>query len=132
MTEAPFLLVLIAHGSRDPRWRAPFEALRESIQLQVLAQKKEACVALCYMEMAQPDLSTAVREALQQQPSIKEARILPLLMAAGAHFANEIQEQTHALKQQFPQLHIELLPPAGEAPGVKAALQQLALEALRA
>jgi sirohydrochlorin cobaltochelatase len=45
-------LILIAHGSRDPRWQQPFEQL-----LQRLKQAKPgAAIELAYMEFAEPTL----------------------------------------------------------------------------
>jgi sirohydrochlorin cobaltochelatase len=124
------LVLLVAHGSRDPRWRQPFEALLQWAQGQPDAETHP--VALAYMEMAEPNVLQAVEKALGQYPAIQAIDVLPLLMAAGAHFANEIQEETTALSQRWPHLAITLAQPAGEHPLLQAALKALITEAREA
>ena len=51
-------LVLFAHGSPDPRWRAPFERLAD----EVAAEAGRERVRLAYMESAEPTLFEALRE----------------------------------------------------------------------
>ena len=48
-------IVLFAHGARDPRWAAPFEA----VALRVRAQRPDARVALAYLELMAPTLADA-------------------------------------------------------------------------
>jgi sirohydrochlorin cobaltochelatase len=121
------LLVLVAHGSRDPRWRAPFESLIQAMQDELGANKP---VKLAYMEMAEPDLQTVVKQALEAQPSLNTVVVWPMLMAAGAHFSTDIQEQTAALRHEFSGLNVELLPPVGEHPAMRKLLVYLAEEAV--
>lgn len=121
------LLVLVAHGSRDPRWRAPFESLVQAMQDELGAGKP---VKLAYMEMAEPDLKTVVKQALQAQTSLETVVVWPMLMAAGAHFSTDIQEQTAALRAEFPAIKVELLPPVGEHPALRKLLVYLAEEAI--
>jgi sirohydrochlorin cobaltochelatase len=120
------LLVLMAHGSRDPRWRAPFETLLEQLRQEQGALQP---IALCYMEMAEPTLRQVVQEALHQNPALTTVKILPLLMAAGAHFANDIKALTLDLRHQHPQLSVLVAPPVGEHPQVQAALKYVVEEA---
>lgn len=120
------LLALVAHGSRDARWRAPFEALEAKLKPLVLPKKAR----VCYMEMASPTLKEVVSQAINES-TLEKVVILPLLMAAGAHFANEIQEQTEELRQLYPKVKLELLSPVGEHPELQAALVSVALQALK-
>jgi sirohydrochlorin cobaltochelatase len=120
------LLVLVAHGSRDPRWRTPFESLVQAMQTELGAGKP---VKLAYMEMAEPDLLTVVKTAVAQQPELETVVVWPMLMAAGAHFATDIQEQSAALRQAFTGLSVEVLPPVGEHPALRQLLIYLAEEA---
>jgi sirohydrochlorin cobaltochelatase len=122
------LLVLIAHGSRDPRWRAPFERLLEQLAQELGAEQP---LALCYMEMAEPTLNQVVQQALQEKPRINTLKLVPLFMAAGAHFANDIKALTHDLRHQYPQLTVLVAPPVGEHPQVQAALKHIAAQALK-
>jgi sirohydrochlorin cobaltochelatase len=106
----PDLLVLMAHGSRDPRWRQPFEAL--------VSRLPHRTVALCYMEMAEPTLA----QVIDQFRPTQSVTILPLFMAAGAHVANDIAALADSLKVEHPSLTVSILPPVGEHSEVQAAL----------
>ena len=48
-------IVLFAHGSRDPEWARPFEALAAT-----LSGKVDASVKLAYLELMQPSLEQAI------------------------------------------------------------------------
>ena len=51
-------IVLFAHGSRDPLWRAPIEAVATRI-----AQQAPDCPVRCaYLELTTPDLPQAVAD----------------------------------------------------------------------
>ncbi|MFY7857790.1 MAG: sirohydrochlorin chelatase, partial [Rubrivivax sp.] len=48
-------LILFAHGARDPRWSAPFEA----VAAQVRAQRPGLSVRLAFLEFMSPSLPEA-------------------------------------------------------------------------
>ena len=58
-------IVLFAHGSRDPLWRAPMEAVRQHIE----AQSAAAAVRCAYLELCAPSLPDAVQELLAESAS---------------------------------------------------------------
>jgi sirohydrochlorin cobaltochelatase len=117
-------LVLLAHGSKDPRWRIPFEQIVEAVQ----GQTGKTKVRLAYMEFAEPTLMDVVRECAGQQ--ILHLRILPLFLSIGAHLARDVPEQVNEAKAQFPQLEIEVLAPVGEDPRLAGLIQQIVIETL--
>jgi sirohydrochlorin cobaltochelatase len=118
-------LVLLAHGSKDPRWRAPFEQLAQRLRQELGDQN----VRLAYMEFIAPTLMDVASECVGQQ--IVRLKVLPLFMAVGAHIAKDIPEQAAAAQRQFPQLTIEVLPPIGEDVRLLQLVEQLALEAAK-
>ena len=124
----PTLVVLMAHGSSDPRWRAPFEALLERLIPLFSAQNQQ--VALCYMERAQPTLEGVLEAAAQRTTGPLKVVVLPLFMAAGAHYSEDITPLLAQVQAQYPQWHFSLQPPIGEHPKTQALLEALALEAL--
>ena len=65
-------VVVFAHGSRDPLWRQPVEAVAASIA----ASDPQAIVRCAYLELTAPDLATAVRELVQAGAT--RVRVLPL------------------------------------------------------
>ena len=117
-------LILLAHGSRDPRWAEPFQRLARDV-----GSAAPAKVRLAYMEFARPTLAEVVAELAAE--GIRQARLLPLFMAGGAHVARDIPEQVAAARSAHPGLAIEVLPPIGENPRVFALLAEIAAAAAR-
>jgi sirohydrochlorin cobaltochelatase len=114
--------VLFAHGSIDPRWRAPFEKLLADLQ----ASRGEDAVRLAYMEFARPSLEDVAAEAARD--GVSRLRVLPLFMAAGAHVAADIPVQARLARMHG--LDVEVLPPVGEHPRFAALLRELARDAM--
>ena len=100
-------LVMIAHGSRDPRWREPFERLHATIR-----RTTSKSVKLAYMEFISPTLIECARDAVAEGAT--QIEILPVFMAGGAHVATDIPEQAQQIRNQFPELEVNVLPPIGE------------------
>ena len=118
-------LILLAHGSPDPRWLTPFEKLTETL--------KAACgnerVRLAYLEFTVPTLYEAASAAARS--GFCHLRILPLFMAGGGHVDRDIPVQVEQLVWELPEVVIDILPPVGEDPRVVAAIGDIATEALR-
>jgi sirohydrochlorin cobaltochelatase len=117
-------LVLFAHGSSDPRWRAPFERLYRELQ-QELGREH---VALAYMEFVSPTLREVAERALKEE--VTTLVLLPLFMAAGGHVAADIPKQIQEIQACNCSLHVEVLPPIGEDARVQSLLKTIATEAL--
>lgn len=97
-------LILIAHGSKDPRWKKTFEDLKSSI--------KNEKVKLCYMEFIKPDLMEIVFECVNE--GAEKIKVLPLFMAGGGHVDRDIPTQVSDAKKKYPKLNFEVLKPIGE------------------
>jgi sirohydrochlorin cobaltochelatase len=115
-------LVLLAHGSRDPRWRAPFETFAASLTTDLGDHK----VRLAYMEFVAPTLVDTAEEAVRD--GIRALKVLPLFMAGGAHVDQDIPAQVAAVKARFPDLELTVLAPIGEHPRMVAVMQDIAKE----
>lgn len=107
-------LILLAHGSNDPDWRAPFQALCQ--QLQPLP------VTLAFMEMAEPTLATVVASLVSQPTPPTHIDILPLFMAQGGHLKHDVPRQVEAMQSQYPAIQFGLMPPVGQHPLVVQAM----------
>ena len=103
-----FCLILYAHGSRDPRWREPFERLAKDLEADLGADT----VRLAYLEFVGPTLAEAVRAATLD--GAETVRVLPLFLAAGAHVREDLPAEVARLRESGPDVEIELLPPLGE------------------
>ncbi|KAA0013192.1 cobalamin biosynthesis protein CbiX [Billgrantia pellis] len=114
-------LILLAHGSSDPKWRAPFAQLHEA-----LAARLQTPLQLAYMELSEPSLETAVAEL--SASGIQRAEILPLFFAAGRHLRRDVPAQVEALRAAHPHMALTLLPPVGEHPAFVDALAAVIAE----
>lgn len=114
-------LILLAHGSSDARWRAPFERFHAA-----LAERLSTPLRLAYMELSEPSLETTVAELAAA--GIERAEILPLFFAAGRHLRHDVPAQVAALGEAWPGLRLTLLPPVGEHPAFVEALAAVIAE----
>lgn len=112
-------LILLAHGSSDPRWRKPFEHLVRDLA----AESDGNSPLLAYMEFVPPTLADAVAEAGRR--GFRRIAILPLFMSGGGHVANDIPAQAEAARQAHPGVAIRVLPPVGEHPRFQKVLKEI-------
>jgi len=110
-----YALVLLAHGSSDPRWRAPFERFRDA-----LAPRLGTPIRLAYMELCEPSLETTVADLTAA--GTRRIDVLPLFFAAGRHLRKDVPTQIEALRGRHDGLELSLLPPVGEHPAFIEAL----------
>ena len=118
------VLVLLAHGSPDPDWQRPFTQLHEALQ----ADYGQSRIRLAYMEFVGPALDETVKEAIDE--GHRRVRVLPLFMAAGGHFKNDIVPMVDGLNERYAEATVELLEPVGEHPRLVAALRDIVGESL--
>lgn len=116
-----YSLILLAHGSSDAKWRAPFEHLHEA-----LAARMAADLKLAYMELSEPSLESTVAELAAS--GTRRAEILPLFFAAGRHLRKDVPAQVEALRAAHPGIDLQLLPPVGEHPAFVEALAAVIAE----
>ena len=102
--------ILIAHGSKKPEWAAPFRKLTEDLRQEL----GEDAVYLCFMENTSPTLLEIAPEIMKT--SVRKYRLLPLFMAKGAHFFEDIPAEMAKVKAAFPGMESELLEPIGLNP----------------
>jgi len=103
-------LILIAHGSKNPDWVAPFQKMTADLR-QDMGQH---AVYLCFMEIAEPGLMEVARQIVENGD--QQCRLLPMFMAKGNHFYDDIPAQVKEVKTAFPELEVELLQPVGQHP----------------
>lgn len=115
------LLLLLAHGSRDPAWQRPFQEMTASI-----AANQPHPVKLGFMELCAPSLEDIAQELPEDQPCNVE--ILPLFFAAGRHLRRDVPEQITDLNQRFPHLNFTLHDPVGVHPKMTEALTAIAAD----
>ncbi|MFM7330085.1 MAG: sirohydrochlorin chelatase [Brachymonas sp.] len=138
-------ILLFAHGSRDPLWRKPIEA----VALQITSQQPRLSVACAYLELCEPSLAQAAEQMilrLQNRPIVTinkialhadsmpgssqkriKIRILPMFLGMGKHAREDLPELAAELRNAHPDVDFEIAAAVGEDPRVTALLAQLAL-----
>jgi sirohydrochlorin cobaltochelatase len=112
-------VLLFAHGARDPRWAAPFEAVAARLKPQVE-------VELAFLEFMKPDLRSA-GEALVAR-GCTAIDVVPLFLGAGGHVRQDVPPLIEALRAAHPGLEVRLKPAIGESAAVIEAMARVAME----
>jgi LysR family cys regulon transcriptional activator len=86
-------IVLLAHGSRDERWREPIEA----VAARVLQDDPAAHVVCAYMELATPDLHSAAGGLIADGATA--IRIVPLFLGMGKHAREDLPHAARCAPQ---------------------------------
>jgi sirohydrochlorin cobaltochelatase len=147
-------IILFAHGSRDPLWRKPIEAVGERIR----AEQPGLPVRCAYLELCEPSLPDAaqalVHEITNTTNSIAKTldfvpgsepksskkpllelseglkpriRIVPMFLGMGKHAREDLPELAAQLRQQHSQVEFEVAPTVGEDTRLTALLAQMAM-----
>ena len=116
----PSGVVLFAHGSRDPLWRLPIDAVAERMR----AQQPSLPVAVAFLELTEPDLPHTVEVLMKQ--GVTRVRIVPMFLGVGRHAREDLPELVHGLTEAYPQMSFELLPAIGEHPAMTALMAEIA------
>lgn len=114
-------IVLFAHGSRDPLWHRPIQAVAQRIR----TRSPQTLVECAYLELTAPDLPTCV--ASLRQKGCTSLRIMPMFLGIGKHAREDLPTLIAELRTSHPELHIDVLPSVGEQPALIALMSDLAL-----
>ena len=117
-------LILLAHGARDPRWAAPFEA----VAAQVRRRRPGLAVRLAFLEFMAPTLPEAGAELAAE--GCTQVQVLPMFLGAGGHVRKDLPLLVEALQTAHPGLQVRLHPAVGELDSVTQAMAAAALQLL--
>lgn len=117
-------VVVFAHGSRDPLWHRPIEAVAQRIA----ARHPAALVGSAFLELTEPSLPQTVQRLVALGAT--ELRVLPLFFGMGKHAREDLPELMAALRLAHPAVRFDCLPAAGESDRLLDLLAELALEPL--
>ena len=118
---APRGIVLLAHGSRDPQWRAPIEA----VAAQIRARQPETQVCCAYLELCAPSLAEAATHLIAA--GAHQIRVFPVFLGVGKHAREDLPRLVEQIRAAHPGVAVELLPTAGEYPRLTALMADIAL-----
>ena len=114
-------IILFAHGSRDPQWRLPIEA----VAAQISERRDDALVRCAYLELCSPSLPDAATDLIASGAS--KIRVFPLFLGVGKHAREDLPLLIDDLRAAHPQLVVELLPTAGESDKLISLMADIAL-----
>lgn len=117
-------LLLFAHGARDPRWAAPFEAVAGRIA----ARRPGLPLALAFLEFMTPDLAAAGRALVGAGCTTVD--IVPLFLGAGGHVRKDLPALVDAMRRDHPGVDWRLRGAIGEVDAVIDAMAAAAVEGL--
>ena len=119
--ESATTIILFAHGSRDPLWRMPIEAVAADIR----TRQPDTAVRCAYLELCIPTLPDAAAELIAA--GARKVRIFPLFFGVGKHAREDLPLLIEEIRAAHPGVLIELLPAAGEYPQLTALMADIAL-----
>jgi sirohydrochlorin cobaltochelatase len=114
-------IILFAHGSRDPLWRLPIEAVAREI-----SQRDDQTLVRCaYLELCLPSLPDAAAELASA--GVRAIKVFPLFLGVGKHAREDLPVLMDEIRAAHPDVTLTLLPTAGESPALTALMADLAL-----
>ncbi len=115
-------IVLFGHGSRDPLWRLPMEAVATRLR----AAQPDALVRCAYLELDAPDLATATAELVAA--GARRITVVPMFLGSGRHAREDLPQLVRQLQAAHPEVAFVLQKPVGEDDRVLDLIAKIALE----
>jgi sirohydrochlorin cobaltochelatase len=115
-------VVLFAHGSRDPLWHKPMEAVASRLAL----GEPELSVRCAYLELSQPDLASACLELIEA--NVDRIAVIPMFLGVGRHAREDLPMLVEQMRAKHPHVAFELKPAVGEDLRLIQLLAQIAAE----
>jgi sirohydrochlorin cobaltochelatase len=113
--------ILLAHGSRDPQWKKPIEAVASQIR-QIAPTVAVRCA---YLEATTPDLASSAAELAGM--GIVEISVVPLFMGIGKHAREDLPVLLATLRANHPKITFDLRPSLGEEPRIIELIARIAV-----
>lgn len=117
-------IVLFAHGSRDPLWHKPIEA----VATHIATLSPLTPVVCAYLELSTPDLPTVTRSLLDR--GVRDITILPMFLGVGRHAREDLPGLVVELQTTYPEAQFTLKAAVGEDTRLVQLMAQIALEGL--
>ncbi|MBF0290956.1 MAG: CbiX/SirB N-terminal domain-containing protein [Nitrospinae bacterium] len=89
-------IVLLAHGSRDAKWREPFDLLAGKIAKRL----PDTAVRVSFLKDLEPDIYAAV-DGLAKAGAT-HITVVPVFLAAGGHSGNDFPVMANRLSVEHP------------------------------
>ena len=114
-------IILFAHGSRDPLWHKPIQAVAERI-----SQRAPRTVVRCaYLELTEPDLPHVANALVAEGAT--SLNVVPMFLGVGRHAREDLPALIQTLKTAHPAVDIHCQPAVGEQDSLLDLLAEIAL-----
>ena len=89
--------LLFAHGSRDPLWRLPVEAVAARM-CELAPSVKVSCA---YLELCEPTLAQAAADMVAQ--GVRHIHVVPMFLGVGRHAREDLPVLMADLQKTYPE-----------------------------
>ena len=113
--------ILFGHGSRDPLWRLPIEAVATRIR----SVAPDVEVRCAYLELSEPDLPSTAAELAQL--GVQSITVVPMFLGVGRHAREDLPLLMAELRACHPQIAFEQKLAMGEHVEVIELMAKIAL-----
>ncbi|RUP23762.1 MAG: cobalamin biosynthesis protein CbiX [Curvibacter sp.] len=114
-------IILFAHGSRDPAWARPIEAVARRVR----ERSPGTPVTCAYLELTSPSLPEAAADLIAQ--GARRIRVVPMFLGVGRHAREDLPVLMAELGRQHPSVTFDQSDAVGEHPDILDALAVVAL-----
>jgi sirohydrochlorin cobaltochelatase len=114
-------IILFAHGSRDPLWHKPIQAVAERI----LARAPSTVVRCAYLELTEPDLPHVASSLVADGAT--SLSVVPMFLGVGRHAREDLPELIRTIQLAHPSVDITCQPAVGEQGKLLDLLAEIAL-----
>ena len=115
-------VVLFGHGSRDPLWHKPMEAVAAHIR----ALSPSTPVLCAYLEISTPDLASACATLIES--GVQAIQVVPMFLGLGRHAREDLPVLVERMRQQHPSIAFTLQPAVSENERMIRLLAEIALD----
>ncbi len=117
-------IILFAHGSRDPLWHKPIEA----VAAHIATLSPHTPVVCAYLELSTPNLATATHTLVER--GVWGITILPMFLGVGKHAREDLPQLVADLQASYPNVQFALKAAVGEDIRLVQLMAQIALDGL--
>jgi len=114
-------IILFGHGSRDPLWHMPIQAVAERLR----KRNTSATIACAYLELTDPSLPACAAQLIKQ--GVTRIKVVPMFLGVGRHAREDLPIIITELKQTHPEVSFTVQAAVGENPIVLDLLADIAL-----
>jgi sirohydrochlorin cobaltochelatase len=114
-------IILFGHGSRDPLWRLPMDAVAQRIR----SQHPGTPVRCAFLELEQPDLAGAAADLAGA--GARNITVVPMFLGVGKHVRDDLPVLVEAVRDSYPEIGFSLQPAVGEDSRLLDLLAKIAL-----